>query len=66
MPRPSLATLRSALRRMHCDTRGAATVEWALLAAAFVLQSYLVIRTGLDVLVAHYEMVTDLIALPTP
>ncbi|MEM9294411.1 MAG: hypothetical protein AAGA57_01295 [Planctomycetota bacterium] len=51
---------------MHSDTRGAATVEWALLAAAFVLPSYLVIRTGLDVLVAHYEMVTDLIALPTP
>ncbi|MEM7680522.1 MAG: hypothetical protein AAF288_01060 [Planctomycetota bacterium] len=51
---------------MHRNRSGATTVEWALLAALIVLPSYLVIRTGLDVLIGHYRMLTDLIALPTP
>jgi hypothetical protein len=48
------------------DDRGQMTLEWALVLAAFALPMFFVIRTCMEILVAHYQMVTFLITLPFP
>jgi hypothetical protein len=48
------------------DERGQMTLEWALVLAAFALPMFFVIRTCMEILVAHYQMVTFLITLPFP
>lgn len=52
--------------RLHADQRGQMTLEWALVLAAFALPMFYVIRTCMEILVAHYQMVTFLITLPFP
>ena len=54
------------LRRLQEDNRGQMTIEWALVLAAFALPMFFVIRTCMEILVAHYQMVTFLITLPFP
>jgi hypothetical protein len=53
-------------QRLHADQRGQMMVEWALVLAAFALPMFYVIRTCMEILVAHYQMVTFLITLPFP
>ena len=48
------------------DEAGATTLEWTLLVAAIALPGYFVMMFALDLLVAHYQMMTTLNALPFP
>ena len=48
------------------DEDGQATLEWALVAACFVLPMIAVLNVLLNVLVAHYRMVTFIETLPFP
>ena len=54
------------LRALARDQRGATSLEWALLLGAIAIPSYYLIQAGLEALVAHYEMITTLNALPFP
>jgi Flp pilus assembly pilin Flp len=58
--------IRRRLRQLLADTRGATTLEWALLLGAIALPSYYIIQAALTALVAHYQMITTLNALPFP
>ena len=53
------------LRRLQ-DDRGATTLEFALLLAAVVLPSYVVIRMGLQMVAEHFRLIATLNALPMP
>lgn len=56
-------------RRLHgllADQRGANTIEWTLLLGAIAIPSYFIIHAALNALVAHYQMITTLNALPFP
>jgi len=53
-------------RAYHRDTRGATTLEWALLLAAIALPSYVIFVMLLETLVAHYRMMVMLNHLPFP
>ena len=53
-------------RRLHRDAAGQMTVEWALVLAVVALPMYFVCAVCLDLLVAHYQMVTFLETLPFP
>ncbi len=48
------------------DCAGQMTVEWAIVLAAVALPMFFVIRLGLNVLVAHFQMLTFLQTLPFP
>ena len=48
------------------DARGQMTIEWALVLAAVALPMYFIVVLGLDLLVAHFQMVTFLQTLPFP
>ena len=48
------------------DDAGQATVEWALVLAAVALPMYFIIVVCLNLLVAHYRMVTFMETLPFP
>ncbi len=48
------------------DDAGQATVEWALVLAAVALPMYFIIIVCLDLLAAHYRMVTFMETLPFP
>jgi len=48
------------------DSAGQMTVEWAIVLAAVALPMFFVIRLCLDVLVAHFQMLTFLHTLPFP
>jgi len=48
------------------DASGEATLEWALVLAAVALPMYFVFRICLNLLVAHYQMVTFMETLPFP
>lgn len=52
--------------RLAVEEDGQATIEWALVMAAFALPMYFVLRLCLAVLVAHYQMVTFLETIPFP
>jgi hypothetical protein len=41
-------------------------LEWTLLMGAIALPGYFIIKMALAVLIAHYQMVTTLNALPFP
>ncbi len=53
------------LRRLQGD-RGATTLEFALLLAAVVLPSYVIIRMGLQMVAEHFRLIATLNALPMP
>jgi hypothetical protein len=54
------------LRRLHQCAAGQMTLEWALVLVVFALPMYYVCAALLEVLVAHYRMVTFLETLPFP
>ena len=58
--------LKRSLRRRAQDQQGATTLEWALLLGVIAFPSYYIIQAALSALVAHYQMVTTLNALPFP
>ena len=53
-------------RLLRRDNAGQMTLEWALVLAAFALPMFFVIRICMNVLVAHFQMVTFLETLPFP
>lgn len=53
-------------RRLLADQRGANSIEWALLLGVIAIPSYYIIQAALSALVAHYQMITTLNALPFP
>ncbi len=52
--------------RLHRDQRGATTLEWALLLAGIGLPAVVIMISALNLLVAHYRMMTLLNSLPFP
>jgi len=58
--------LRSWLRRLHCEERGATTLEWALLLAAVAIPVITIVYYGLAILAGHYGLVTTLNQMPFP
>ncbi len=54
------------LRKLLSDQNGATTIEWALLLGAIAIPSYFIILMALNTLMAHYQMITTLNALPFP
>lgn len=54
------------LRRLMADESAATSLEWALLLAAIALPGYFILKTTLNVLVGHYQMMTMLNSLPFP
>ena len=54
------------LAKMSSDDAGQLTVEWALVLAAIALPMYAVILVCLNLLAAHYRMVTFMETLPFP
>lgn len=48
------------------DIRGAVTVEWALLLAAFGLPMMILFRVMLYYLTGYYQCITCLVSLPLP
>ena len=48
------------------DSAGQVTIEWALVLAAVALPMYFVIVMCLNLLVAHFRMVTFMETLPFP
>jgi len=54
------------LRRLTRDAGGQMTVEWALVLVAIALPMFVVIRTCLRLLVAHFQMMSGMITLPFP
>jgi len=57
---------RATFRKLLADQAGQTTVEWALILLAFALPMYWVFKMLVDVLAAHYAMVTFLETLPFP
>jgi Flp pilus assembly pilin Flp len=53
-------------RRVLADESGATTFEWTLLLAAIAIPSLAIIIMCLDILMAYYEMMTTMNALPFP
>jgi hypothetical protein len=67
MPKPRQTTrLTHLFRRLTANQDGATTLEWTLLMGAIALPGYFIIKMALAVLIAHYQMVTTLNALPFP
>ncbi len=64
-PTPTTRLIRS-LRKLAHDQQGATTLEWALLLGVIAIPSYYIIQASLSALVAHYQMITTLNALPFP
>ncbi len=54
------------LHQLLIDQRGQTMLETTLLLAVIAIPSYLVVRMGVETLIAHYEMVTTLNGLPFP
>ncbi len=54
------------LRENLCSQSGAVTVEYMLMLAFIAIPSIWLLRLLLDVLTAHYQMVTFLETLPYP
>jgi Flp pilus assembly pilin Flp len=57
---------RMELRRLIKGRSGAAAFEWVLLLVAIAIPAYYIIVLALDLLTAHYEMITTLNGLPFP
>ena len=56
----------NSVQSLQIDKAGEATIEWALVLAAIALPMYFVFRICLDLLVAHYQMVSFIETLPFP
>ncbi len=58
--------MRPRLRQLPGDQQGQTTVEWALIVVCIGLPLFYVFMMLLDILTAHYMMVTFLETLPFP
>lgn len=56
----------SFLHREEDDERGATALEWTLLVGAIGLPMYWIMMTALNLLLAHYRMMTMMNSLPFP
>lgn len=63
MKKPSRRVRR---RPLWADEQGQTALEWTLLLAAIAIPSYTIVRLGVETLIAHYQMITTLNALPFP
>ena len=54
------------LKRLGADDAGQMTVEWALVLGLVALPMYFICVVCLNLLVAHFEMITFLETLPFP
>ena len=54
------------LKRLGADAAGQMTLEWALVLVLVALPMYFVCATCLNLLVAHFQMITFLETLPFP
>jgi len=52
--------------RLAVEENGQMTIEWALVLAAVALPSIVILRLCLNIIVAHFQMVTFLQGLPFP
>ncbi|HUS48155.1 MAG TPA: hypothetical protein VM098_08545 [Phycisphaerae bacterium] len=59
-------TARRAPGRLHADQAGQTTVEWAIILVVVALPMYCVFRALVEVMAAHYKMLTFLETLPFP
>jgi hypothetical protein len=57
---------RLSCRKLNADQAGQTTVEWAMILLAFALPMYWVFKMLVDILAAHYRMMTFLETLPFP
>jgi|GEM_PF-2393244 len=48
------------------DDRGATMLEWCMLLAGVAIPAWVIIRIGLDMLAAHYGLVTTMNQMPFP
>ena len=62
----AIAEISPGLGRLCQDSRGQMTIEWALVLVGVALPFYFVFRICLDLLVAHFQMLTFLQGLPFP
>ena len=58
--------ITSLLPKRLRDDRGATMLEWCLLLAAVVIPAWVIIRVGLNILSAHYGLVTTINQMPFP
>ena len=58
--------ITSLLPKRFRDDRGATMLEWCLLLAAVVIPAWVIIRMGLNLLAAHYGLVTTINQMPFP
>ena len=54
------------LKRLGADSAGQMTLEWALVLVLVALPMYFVCAICLNLLVAHFQMITFLETLPFP
>ena len=62
----ALEAITAPVRRLTHDRTGQMTIEWALVLVAVALPFYYVFRLCLELLVAHFQMLTFLQGLPFP
>lgn len=62
----ALAAITATVRRLTQDRAAQMTIEWALVLAAVALPFYFVFRLCLELLIAHFQMLTFLQGLPFP
>lgn len=60
------AQLRRLLPKRFRDDRGATMLEWSLLLGGVAIPMWIIIRMGLNLLAAHYGLVTTMNQLPFP
>lgn len=53
-------------RALDRNTRGATTLEWALLVAAIALPAYGILTFAFDLLLEYYRLITLVTGLPFP
>jgi hypothetical protein len=53
-------------RALDRNTRGATTLEWALLVAAIALPAYGILTFAFDLLLEYYRLMTLVTGLPFP
>lgn len=62
----AIGAITAAALRLTQDRAGQMTIEWALVLVAVALPFYYVFRLCLELLVAHFQMLTFLQGLPFP
>lgn len=61
-----MGTIRLLAARLGRDQTGLMTLEWTLIMVTVVLPCYYLMKVLLELLIAHYQMVSFLQTLPFP